>query len=277
MNILRRAQRFETGIAQTLERAARQWARSGPREPLEIAHAIVEVVAARIEPASRGRHVFPFNRLRIAVAASSADERARLAAVIDGKPTVQERIASRLREAGCDPSLLRITVTYLPKPAPEWAAPEFHVEFSRVAAAQAAVTKVLPPPELGITILHGAAAKRQYVFTMARVNLGRCAEVRDGRQRHVRTNEVVFLDGDDGAVNDTVSRRHAHIDYDAVTRRYRIVDDRSAHGTRVVRRGQVFNVPPGTRGMRLESGDEIALGDARVRVKISGPSTPVHD
>jgi hypothetical protein len=274
MNILRRAQRFEAGIAHRLEQAARQWAQSGPREPLEIAHGFVETVAARIEPGSRGGHVFPFNRVRVVIAAPSPEVRARLAAIVDGEPSVRQRIAERLRQAGCDPALLRLTIAYVPQPAPEWPVPEFHVEFSRVSVPPPPAVAPQSPPELGITVLHGAAAKRQYAFTMPRVNLGRCPEVRDGRNRHVRTNEVVFLDAGDGAVNDTVSRRHAHIEYDGVTRRYRLVDDHSAHGTRVVRGSRVFNVPAGTRGMRLESGDEIVLGDARLRVKIAGGPSP---
>ena len=50
--------------------------------------------------------------------------------------------------------------------------------------------------------------------------------------------------------------------------------------TGIVRRVAVFTVPRGARGARLESADEIVLGDARVRVKF-GPTvvrdTPVHD
>jgi pSer/pThr/pTyr-binding forkhead associated (FHA) protein len=75
----------------------------------------------------------------------------------------------------------------------------------------------------------------------------------------------VFTDGG-GAINDTVSRRHAHIDYDARARDFRITDDRSAHGTSVVRNGVAISVHPGSRGVRLQSGDEIVLGEARLRV-----------
>jgi pSer/pThr/pTyr-binding forkhead associated (FHA) protein len=76
----------------------------------------------------------------------------------------------------------------------------------------------------------------------------------------------VFKDGG-GATNDTVSRRHAHIDYDARARDFRITDDRSAHGTSVVRNGVAIPVHPGSRGVRLQAGDEIVLGEARLRVK----------
>jgi pSer/pThr/pTyr-binding forkhead associated (FHA) protein len=60
-----------------------------------------------------------------------------------------------------------------------------------------------------------------------------------------------------------VSRRHAHIPYERAEHLFRLHDDGSEHGTGVVRHGRTFAVPGGTRGVRLESGDEIVLGDAR--------------
>ena len=51
---------------------------------------------------------------------------------------------------------------------------------------------------------------------------------------------------------------------------YRLCDDRSAHGTSVQRNGTTIAVPAGPRGVRLQSGDEIALGEARLLVQICG-------
>jgi hypothetical protein len=44
-------------------------------------------------------------------------------------------------------------------------------------------------------------------------------------------------------------------------------DDGSEHGTGIVREGRTVPVPRGARGVRLFSGDEIVLGEARVRVR----------
>jgi pSer/pThr/pTyr-binding forkhead associated (FHA) protein len=77
---------------------------------------------------------------------------------------------------------------------------------------------------------------------------------------------VAFREGA-GDVNQSVSRRHAHISYDPDGRSFRLHDDGSEHGTGVVRLGRTVAVPRGTRGVRLESGDEIVLGEARVRVR----------
>jgi pSer/pThr/pTyr-binding forkhead associated (FHA) protein len=83
----------------------------------------------------------------------------------------------------------------------------------------------------------------------------------------IRTNHVAFADEGSG-VNETVSRCHAHVEYHHSSGDYRVYDDRSAHGTGVVRHGRTILVSPGSRGVRLLTGDEIVLGEARLRVTI---------
>lgn len=273
MNILQKVKRLEAGMTRAVERAAREWAQSGAREPLEIAQAIVDSVGERLEPAARGRYVFPFNRIHVTIAASR-EARARFQAVFESEPTLQERVATRLRDAGCNPALVQSVVSYAARPSPDWQTPEFHIEFTRGAAvpASAPVAESEPAPvpapeaprELQITIVSGTAEAPTYTFTLPRVNLGRCAEVRDNLSRLVRTNHVAFVDL--AASNQSVSRQHAHIEYVESARHYRLRDDRSAHGTHVVRNGRTLPVPAGPRGVRLESGDVIVLGEARARV-----------
>jgi len=268
MDIFGKARRLESTLARTLDRAAQQWTKSGPREPLEILHAIVDAVEERLEPAGGGRHVFPFNRIKVTVLAPSRDARARFAAVLDGDSTLEERVATRLRAAGCDPAALRVRTIYASRPEPRWASPDYHIEFDRVPEPdRTARVKDPAPASLRLTIVHGSAEKPSYAFSLARINLGRCAEVRDKVNRLIRTNHVVFAERA-ADPNPTVSRRHAHIEYVARSRHYRICDDRSAHGTGVVRSGRTITVPSGSRGVRLESGDELVLGAARIRVKI---------
>jgi predicted component of type VI protein secretion system len=115
--------------------------------------------------------------------------------------------------------------------------------------------------------LKGSAEHRAYAFSAGRIDIGRRAEVVDQRQRLIRTNHVAFLEEGPDA-NRSVSRRHAHIAYSDPDRCYRIWDDRSAHGTSIVREGRTIKVPAGARGTKLESGDEVALGHARLRVTI---------
>jgi hypothetical protein len=273
MNILHKVRRIEADLTRVVERTAREWAKSGAREPLEIAQAIVETVAERLEPAARGRYVFPYNRLHVSVVAPTRDERARCAAVLESEPTLRDRIHARVRDAGCDPTALQIIVSYVPRTSPAWSTREYHVDFARVAAAVEPVPVVETAPaklrDLHLTIVNGTAEQASYVFSLPRVNLGRCAEVRDSLSRLVRTNHVAFVDLA-GASNDSVSRQHAHIEYVEATRHYRIRDDRSAQGTTIVRSGRTLSVPAGSRGVRLESGDEVMLGEVRLRVQIAG-------
>jgi len=267
MDLLAKARKLESHLARTVDRAAQQWSKSGPRGPLEVLHGILEAVDERIEPAGRGTHVFPFNSIEATIVAVSPDARARFSSVLDGTPTLQERISTKLRDVGCDVHGLCVKVAYVAQADQAWTSPEFHVDFSRGAAQE------LPPPEpavvheITLTVITGSAAEPVYALTLDRINLGRCTEVRDSRNRLLRTNHVAFSDGA-GPINETVSRAHAHIDCDTVGE-YRLFDDRSAHGTSIVRNGRTIGVPAGSRGVRLQSGDEIVLGEARLRMKLA--------
>ncbi len=269
MDILSKARKVESTLARTLDRAVQQWTKSAPLEPLETLHAIVEAVEERLEPAGRGRHVFPFNKIKVSIAAASRDVRARYAAVLESDRQLQERITNRLRDARCEPAGLQVSVSYVARSGTDWMRPEFHIAFDRVTAAERAAAQDTSALDLRITVTHGSAERPAYTFSIPRINLGRCTEVRDSRNRLIRTNHVAFTDVD-RTTNDTVSRRHAHIDYTAGSAEYRISDDHSAHGTSILRNGRTIEVPSGSRGIRLQSGDEIVLGEARVRVKISG-------
>ena len=267
MDILSKARQLEFKLARTVDRAARQWSKSGPRGPLEILHAILEAVEERIEPAGRGTHVFPFNTLRVSIVAGSPDARARFSGVFDGPPTLQERSSRTLRDGGCyETANPQVRIAYLAQADPAWTNPEFHVEFSRGAVSKPGPPAQAPVREIELTITNGSGEQPAYQITLDRVNLGRCAEVRDSRNRLLRTNHVVFSDAA-GAINDTVSRAHAHIDRLA-NGEYRVFDDRSAHGTSIVRNGKTISVPAGSRGVRLQSGDEVVLGEARLRLLI---------
>ena len=272
MDILGKARKLESRIARTLDSAAQRVAGTGAREPLEIAHAIVEALEQEVQPAGRGTHVFPFNRLELSVVAPSRAARARLEAVFDGETSLQDMILDRLRSAGCEVSGLAVTTAFVPHAESQWTNPDFHLEFARETGTdRVAAHADSRPGGLELTIVHGSAEKAAYTLTLSRIDLGRCAEVRDSRNRLIRTNHVAFADGA-GELNQSVSRRHAHIDYAADSGHYRVYDDRSAHGTGVLRNGRTITVPPGSRGVRLQSGDEIVLGEARLRVKIGDGS-----
>ena len=126
------------------------------------------------------------------------------------------------------------------------------------------------PPRLKLAVGTGNADQRSYIFSGGRIDIGRRAEVVDQRQRLIRTNHIAFAE-DETEINQSVSRRHAHIEFSAADRCYRLWDDRSAQGTSIIRSGRTIKVPAGARGTKLATGDEIALGHARLRVTIGLP------
>jgi hypothetical protein len=263
--LMAKAQRLESTIAAGIEGAARRASGTPAREPLDIVHAIVEATAADVQPAGRGRQVFPFNQVRVAVVATTPRARTRLEVAFDGPPSLQQRIVSHLEAAGCSVPVLNVRVSFVPRPGPDWSEPDFNLTCARVAAPAPAEGRTA---RLELTVTHGVAEQECYAFTSSPIAIGRGEEVRDSRQRLLRTNDLVFAEGG-GDVNDTVSRRHARIEHDEASGTFRVYDDGSAQGTGVIRQGRGIAVPRGTRGTRLQSGDEIVLGRARVRVNIA--------
>ena len=270
MDIRRKLQQLEARIGTTFDRTVGELVQARTREPLEVVHAVVEAAAREVQSSGRGRRVFPFTALVLTVAAASRDARARFEAVFDADPPLSNRILQRLRADGCAVDSLDLTVHFVSRAPKAWPQPDFHVEFVRAAAsAQPAATELPLQGRLELIVVNGAAQKRTFLLGGSRIDLGRCAEVRDSRHRLIRTNHVAFAEQPDD-VNRSVSRRHAHISYDPRADQFRLHDDGSEHGTGIVRDGRTVPVPRGARGVRLLSGDEIVLGEARLRVRFGG-------
>jgi hypothetical protein len=268
MNILTRVRSIESTLARRFDSAARKLTRSGAREPLEILHAIVDTVDREIQPSGRGKHAFPFNTIQVLVLAPSREVRHRFQTVLAGDSGLRRRIDEKLRSAGCAGADVALTISYVGRAQPNWRDPEFHVKFARVEPRLEDDTPPQDRGRLDVTVFRGVAEKRSYSFVAERIDLGRCVEVKDSRGRLIRTNDLAFVEGS-GEVNQSVSRQHAHITHVLRSGEFRLFDDGSAHGTHIVRQGRRATVPRGSRGVRLTSGDEIVLGDARLRIKIS--------
>jgi pSer/pThr/pTyr-binding forkhead associated (FHA) protein len=128
--------------------------------------------------------------------------------------------------------------------------------------------------EVRLTVITGSAEEQQLCLKKKRINLGRLVEVIDADGRLTRKNDVAFRD-DAQAPNPSVSRAHAHIELDPEKGVFRLFDDRSAHGTTVLRDGSVIPVPQGpSKGVALRQGDEIVLGQARLRFEEGCPEFP---
>jgi hypothetical protein len=259
MDILGNLRRLESRLTRSVDGAAQRITQATSREPLQVLHAIVDCVEKRVEPAGRGKYVFPFNRIAVQIAAGSRESRARFDAVFESKPSLADRISERLRLSGCGVTRLSIDVTYVDTPAGAWIAPDFHVEFDRISAPCTMAN------DLSLSV--GAPHARNYVFSASRVNIGRYSEVRDVRNRLMKTNHVAIA-------ADAVSRSHARIEWIDEPGEYRVYDDRSTYGTSVLRDGHTIPVPPGSRGIRLQTGDILVLGTVEIAVSLSLRWTP---
>lgn len=267
MDIVGKARKLERKIARSLDAAVVELAGASDPAPLEIVHGVLDRAEEQIQEAGRGVRLFPFNRMKVVVVAPPNDKsrRARFAAVVDGPPSLAERLQARLRSSGCRAGDLTVDVGYVAKRGSKWDNPSFDVTFERApdVSAPVAVTAVA---RLKLTVVTGSAERRSQVFTGGRIDIGRRAQVLDSKQRVVRTNHVAFEEGPEG--NSSVSRQHAHITYVPRPGEYRLQDDRSVHGTSIVRSGRTIPVPSASRGVRLESGDEIVVGQARIKVTL---------
>ena len=271
MDIVGKAKSFERKIARSLDAAVVELVGASTSAPLEIVHAVLDRVEQEIVEGGRGQRLFPFNRITLHVVAGAREReaRARMAAVVDGPPSLAERLRARLHAAGCKPPGVTVVVAYASKAGKQWESPDYHVEFAREDSGTAPEAAPADPPRLKLTVVLGKAAQRAFVFAGGRIDMGRRSEVLDARQRVARTNHVAF-DEEGPDANRSVSRRHAHVTYDESTREYRLQDDRSVHGTNILRNGRTIAVPAGSRGVRLQAGDEILLGQARIKVGIEG-------
>src|SRR5262249_6360929 len=203
--------RSDPTSGQRAAKARRGFARPRTREPLEIVLAILDGVEQRIEPTGRGARVFPFNRIEVSVVAPSGEARGRLEAVFAGDTPLQTRIVDRLQSAGCSPADVVVEFQYVDAADADWNEPEFDLQFVRVAAANVDGGELdSQPPPIEIRAVVGVMERWAYSLAAARIDVGRGAEVRDYRNRLIRTNHVVFTEGA-GGVNETVSRTHAHI------------------------------------------------------------------
>ena len=242
--------------------------------PLEIGLAVLEDVEQRVEPVGRGQRVFPYTRVSLDILAPDA-ERARIEA---GLQTLEQRIRERLAELRCEPPrALAVEIAWCDEPPAGWNAGQiFAVRYSRptgrrTAGAQvggARETEELTRPEVVISVLKGAATDVTYRFREPVISIGRSEDPTDALGR-VRRNRVAFLDVVDG-ITETVGRAHARLRFDASSQDYRLFDDGSSNGTAIMRGGETIAVPArDPRGVRIQSGDEVLVGRAVIRIDLA--------
>jgi hypothetical protein len=234
----------------------KRWASrvSGVEQPpaaLEIRREVLQEVARRVEPIGGGEYVFPYNEVRVSIFAPDEQRRGLYEAAFVEGDTLAAQIREVLADAGAPVAALIVTVQVLEGDAP----PEV------VCLRRARESRAAARPQARLTVLRGDSEDAQLEITAGRVNLGRLREVTTGTGSLRRRNHIAFADSEK-----TVSREHATIRYDAPAGKFRVYDSMSQRGTAVFREGRRIEVPRGDqRGVQLQTGDEIHLGNARVR------------
>jgi hypothetical protein len=232
-------------------------------EPVELVPRILEAVEEKIRPTPEGGRTFPYDRVRVTIHVARG-ERGAARAAFEHPVGLDQRIHEHLREAGCTVADdLAIETRFVPTRPEAWGEAPFLIEYRVTKARKQAAPAPAALPRVTLEVREGEAPAGPHVFDLERIAIGRSRLVEDGNGP-VRHNHLAFDDVRTG-VNGSVSRVHAHIRCDAARRTCRLFDDGSAAGTRVLRRGRYLVVPrQGSQGVKLEDGDEILFGRARV-------------
>ena len=240
-----------------------------PKDAPELAEIRLAVLEEILKKGQRvgGRIMFPFNLVRIHVRGASEEESAFLKGPFLKGYFEQEIRKSLSRSRYRFPEDLEVefeTTADLPGEKQPW--------ISVAVESRPSKEFVAPPRRTArLVVVRGSASAPEILLSKERTNIGRTAEVyRAGGPS--RRNDLAFTED-----NRTVSREHAHILHSKKTGEYRLYNDRwYQHGQKdagdcglwIIRDGLSHEVRRNARGAKLQSGDEIHLGQAIVRFQV---------
>ena len=233
--------------------------------PLELRAAVIDAIEQKVAILGVEQRAFPYDQIVVRLLAPADVDKATVERVF---ADLGSRVRDRLREVRCEaPRALEIRVSLLKKAPPVWAPGQLFAIAYGTRAGQDAESPSSSWPLVKVAVIKGTATKKVYSFREPAILIGRTEEATDTKGR-VRRNHVAFDDR-----NRAVSRAHARLKYDKARAEYRLLDEGSARGTRVVRGDTMMTVPRDPRGVRIQSGDEIQVGDALLRVTIEQASS----
>jgi hypothetical protein len=233
-----------------------------PDEPPELAEIRLAVIDTVKEKSYRSgaRKVFPYDLLRVQLRGIEQSQHGTFSSRFF-RQYLEQEVRNALRTAGCRfPENLRVDVDAavgLPPRDGRW--------LDVVAGSQ---EQSQPEARARLVVRDGDANTPELHLEKARTNIGRVVDVYR-EEGLFRRNDLAFEA--ETEINRTVSREHAHIQYDRATGEYRLYNDRwhdrapgGECGTWIVRDGMSQEVHRTPRGMKLEAGDEIHFGRAVV-------------
>jgi hypothetical protein len=229
-------------------------------EIAEVRLAILDTLRAKCQRVT-GRQVFPYNLVHVLIrGVRDTDAGAVRSSFL--RQMLEREIRSGLQKARTRfPDDLALEIDCSPE-LPASGDPWISVEVGNQARRAAGVTR--RPARL--VVLQGTANVAELVIDKVRINIGRTLDVQRATGPS-RRNDLAFAD--DGPVNRTVSREHAHIRFSKKTGEHRLFNDRYYNGENcglwIMRDGLSQPVHRDTRGTRLHPGDEIHFGSAVVK------------
>jgi hypothetical protein len=237
------------------------------RELLEIHRTLLDDVTAHVDRLVRGKQAFPYTQLEVRILLPDPALRRSYEVVFVEADALARDIHLRLEDQRVElPPRLAVKVELVSELPPDLASRGFDVHYGSIPSPHPSEDAM----EIRLTVIAGTAEQQELCLKKKRINLGRLVEVIDADGRLTRRNDIAFRD-DAQAPNPSVSRTHAHIEFDPEKAVFRLFDDRSAHGTTVLREGSVIPVPQGqSKWIALRHGDEIVLGQARLRFEEGG-------
>jgi len=247
---------FEAPLAVQLSTSTRE----EPPELAEIRLAVLDQVRQK-SYRSGGRKVFPHDLVCVEMRGLEEGPYAVFAGRFF-RTYLEQEIHDALRDAGCRfPENLRVEVRAsagLPQRGENW----LSVEVGSQAGTSRPIAKLV--------VREGTANAAEVRLEKARTNIGRVVDVYRAAGLF-RRNDLAFAA--ETEINRSVSREHAHIQFDRATGEYRLFNDRwyprgeanlAECGTWIVRDGLSYEVHRNARGTKLEHGDEIHFGQAVV-------------
>jgi hypothetical protein len=228
-------------------------------EPPELAEIRLALLDHAREKSYRagGRKVFPYDLLRVHLRGVEESRYSTFSGRFF-RQYLEQELRTGLRDAGCRyPEHLRVEVlpvVGLPQRGEEW------------LIVETASQEKSPTAPARLVVRTGEANVTELSLEKARTNIGRVVDVYRNAGPS-RRNDLAFAA--ENEINATVSREHAHIQFDRATGEYRLFNDRwyprgSECGLWIIRDGISHEVHRDTRGARLQNADEVHLGKAVV-------------
>lgn len=262
---------LERRIDEKLRGMLRSSSADQKRELLEVHRALLDDITAHVDRLPRAKLVFAYTQLDVRILLPDPALRRSYEVVFVEADALARDINLRLDDQRVErPARLAIRVELVTELPLDVTARGFDVHYGSIPIRQPSEEVA----EVRLTVITGSAEQQQLCLKKKRINLGRLVEVIDADGRLTRKNDVAFRD-DAQPPNPSVSRAHAHLEFDPEKGVFRLFDDRSAHGTTVIRDGSVIPVPQGqSKGVVLQHGDEIALGQARLHFEEGSSESP---